>query len=163
MFTKTAKDRVQHKTLLLHSSTALWPESTKKKMRGKPVAGKAILILCMVSFLAGSLFTAQTSTWTHRSSTSNSFNKERHLQFISDKIMTLPRPGCRQNRVRFVSFSERMNNLCVWFWANNSQVLVMCTSIYIYIYLHIEACMQGEDNNSEDIMGEVTKTHQAIQ
>ena len=69
-----------------HSTPFLSPEklgetttkTKKKKMRGKPVPGKAILVLCMVSFLAGLLFT--TRTWTR--SSDNSFNKERHLQFI---------------------------------------------------------------------------------
>lgn len=33
------------------------------KMRGKPVSGRAILVLCLASFLAGSLFTSRTWTW----------------------------------------------------------------------------------------------------
>ncbi|KAJ9676423.1 hypothetical protein PVL29_025106 [Vitis rotundifolia] len=118
-FAKTAKDRVQQqekrnlRAYFPHSNRALWPG---KKMRGKLVPVKAIFILCMASFLAGSLFT--TRTWTHRS---YSCNKDRQLQFIPNKV-ALSRTGCDQNR----------------------------------------KLIQGDDH-SEDIMGEVTKTHQAIQ
>lgn len=36
----------------------------KKKMRGKAVSGKSIFVLCLASFLAGSLFTSRTWTTT---------------------------------------------------------------------------------------------------
>lgn len=41
------------------------PENQLKKMRGKPFSAKAIYVLCIASFLAGSLFTNQ--NWTHPS------------------------------------------------------------------------------------------------
>lgn len=34
-----------------------------KKMRGKPINGKAIFVLCLASFLAGSLFTSRVSIY----------------------------------------------------------------------------------------------------
>ncbi|XWS24675.1 hypothetical protein CRYUN_Cryun27aG0002800 [Craigia yunnanensis] len=44
-------------------------DNEPKKMRGKAVSGKAIFVLCLASFLAGSLFTSR--TWTSHSTTYN--------------------------------------------------------------------------------------------
>ncbi|KAJ7949636.1 Hexosyltransferase [Quillaja saponaria] len=46
-------------------------------MRGKPVSGKSIFVLCFASFFAGSLFTSQ--TWNHP----NSHNKDHQLVSIN--------------------------------------------------------------------------------
>ncbi|XP_043806023.1 probable beta-1,3-galactosyltransferase 8 isoform X2 [Manihot esculenta] len=47
----------------------LWPwqiDNESKKMRGKPISsGKGIIVLCIASFIAGSLFTSR--TWIHTS------------------------------------------------------------------------------------------------
>lgn len=111
-FVKTEKDRVQQpekrnlRAYFPHSNRALWPGKLgEKNMRGKLVPGKAIFILCMASFLAGSLFT--TRTWTHRS---YSCNNDRQLQFIPNKV-ALSRTGCDQNRVTFYRFGKIMNKL----------------------------------------------------
>ncbi|KAB1211003.1 putative beta-1,3-galactosyltransferase 8 [Morella rubra] len=84
-------------------------------MRGKPVSGKTLFVLCLGSFLAGSLFTSQ--TWTQSSQT-----KESQIPNIPNHVSSL------------------------------------------------EAVTQDRDHerklaevNSRDIMGEVSKTHQAIQ
>ena len=47
-------------------------DSETKKMRGKAVSGKTIFVLCLASFLSGSLFTSR--TWTSHSSTSHNKN-----------------------------------------------------------------------------------------
>lgn len=47
-----------------------------KKMRGKAVPGKAIVLLCIASFLAGTLFTSQ--TWS------------RHNSEVKDQVSLIP-------------------------------------------------------------------------
>ncbi|KAJ4952056.1 hypothetical protein NE237_028888 [Protea cynaroides] len=54
-----------------------------KKMRGKPISGKAILALCIVSFLAGSLFAR--GKWNNHGGE----NKEFHLPVVPNRIMKL--------------------------------------------------------------------------
>ncbi|KAA8521121.1 hypothetical protein F0562_011726 [Nyssa sinensis] len=100
----------------------LWqPDSESKKMRVKPVPGKAIFILCIVSFLGGSLFTSR--TWTHPSD-----NKDiHHIQGIPN-----PNPN-HMEKLRTVAHD-----------CDHKRKLV-------------------EGSTSGDIMGEVAKTHQAIQ
>ncbi|XP_059451591.1 probable beta-1,3-galactosyltransferase 8 [Corylus avellana] len=86
-------------------------------MRGKTVSGKAILLLCLASFLAGSLFTSR-QTWNHPSQTKQPQN-----------IPIMP---------NHVNRLESVTRDC-----DHKRKLV--------------------EGTSGDIMGEVTKTHQAIQ
>lgn len=79
-------------------------------MRGKSVPGKIILMLCIASFLAGTLFTRH--TWPY----SNDFHFKNHEQKLS---LTKPQDCDRKRKL--------------------------------------------VEENSRDIMAEVTKTHQAIQ
>ncbi|KAG6719449.1 hypothetical protein I3842_03G006500 [Carya illinoinensis] len=85
-------------------------------MRGKQVSGKTIFVLCLASFLAGSLFTSQ--IWT----TQQSQSKEAQIPNMPNHI----------NRL------EAMTQDCD----------------------HKRKLVEGK---SVDIIGEVTKTHQAIQ
>ncbi|KAM3681498.1 hypothetical protein ACJW31_12G002000 [Castanea mollissima] len=83
------------------------------KMRGKPVSGRAILVLCLASFLAGSLFTSR--TWTRSS--------------IHDHS---------QPQISIIPQLESVTQDCD----------------------HKRKLVEGK---SGEIMGEVAKTHQAIQ
>ncbi|KAF9587156.1 hypothetical protein IFM89_039596 [Coptis chinensis] len=99
---------------LRQSVTTLWPchiEETKK-MRGKHVPGKAVVLLCIASFLAGSIFTSR--TWSH--------SPENGTPVLLNKVEKVVQVGqdCDHKR-------------------------------------------QLVEGKSGDIMGEVTKTHQAIQ
>ncbi|VVA24708.1 PREDICTED: beta-1 [Prunus dulcis] len=98
--------------------------SGRKKiiMRGKQVSGRAMLVLCLASFLAGSLFCASRMTWTTQPSSDP--NKEAH---------------------QFPIISNQLKKL-------EASVKQDCD--------HKRKLVEGK---SEDvIMGEVTKTHQAI-
>ncbi|KAF8412023.1 hypothetical protein HHK36_004583 [Tetracentron sinense] len=122
-FTRAVNERIpqrERKSVagILQSQVTVWPwqfKKEQKKMRGKPVPGKAIIILCVASFLAGSLFTSQ--TWIRPSE-----HKDGQLPII-------------------------MNHL-----AEHSAVKQDCN--------HKRKLVEG---NTGDIMGEVTKTHEAIQ
>ncbi|KAL2893946.1 putative beta-1 3-galactosyltransferase 8 [Bienertia sinuspersici] len=96
------------------------PDVESKKMRGKPVSGKAIVILCIASFLAGTLFTSQ--TW-------NSHNSDikDQVSFISNQAKT--------KKLQTTTLAMNLDH--------NKRMLV-------------------EEKNG-DIIGEVAKTHQAIQ
>uniref|UniRef100_A0A2N9EDM7 Hexosyltransferase n=1 Tax=Fagus sylvatica TaxID=28930 RepID=A0A2N9EDM7_FAGSY len=97
---------------------SVWPwqlDNESRKMRGKPVSGRAILVLCLASFLAGSLFTSR--TWTHLS-----HSKEPQIPIIPHHVN------------RFESVTQDCD--------------------------HKRKLVEGK---SGDIMGEVAKTHQAIQ
>lgn len=59
-----------------------WQLDESRKMRGKPVSGKTLFVLCLGSFLAGSLFTSQ--TWTHSSQT-----KESQIPNIPNHVSSL--------------------------------------------------------------------------
>ncbi|XVE60659.1 hypothetical protein DITRI_Ditri05aG0146100 [Diplodiscus trichospermus] len=93
-----------------------------KKMRGKAVSGKAIFVLCLASFLAGSLFTSR--TWTSHS-TSTSYNKNHPTDHPA-----IPKHG-----------SNKLGEITPDFD-------------------HKRKLAEGK---AEDIMGEVSKTHKAIQ
>ncbi|GLU06660.1 hypothetical protein SLE2022_236670 [Rubroshorea leprosula] len=83
-------------------------------MRGKPVSGKMILVLCLASFLAGSLFTGH--TWTYGGPSPTMTILPTDVTRLAGEIT----PDCNRKR----------------------------------------KLVEGK---SEDIMGEVTRTHQAIQ
>ncbi|KAF3440947.1 hypothetical protein FNV43_RR19233 [Rhamnella rubrinervis] len=85
------------------------------KMRGKPISGKAIIVLCFGCFVVGSLFTSR--TWTQPSSTRNA-----HFPIISNHV----------NRLETVTHD-----------CEHKRKLV-------------------EGKSADDLMGQVTKTHQAI-
>ncbi|XP_015953165.1 probable beta-1,3-galactosyltransferase 8 isoform X2 [Arachis duranensis] len=54
-------------------------------MRGKPASGKAIFVLCIACFLAGTLFTGQ--MWTRPSNTDNNSNNNNN-----NNLLPLPKP-----------------------------------------------------------------------
>lgn len=87
----------------------LWPwqiDNESKKMRGKPISsGKAILVLCIASFIAGSLFTSR--TWIH---TSPSQAKDhQNVPLISHYVNKLQevKRDCDHKRVSFDYFTSR--------------------------------------------------------
>ncbi|XP_057752835.1 probable beta-1,3-galactosyltransferase 8 [Arachis stenosperma] len=55
-------------------------------MRGKPASGKAIFVLCIACFLAGTLFTGQ--MWTRPSNTDNNSNNNNN----NNNLVPLPKP-----------------------------------------------------------------------
>ncbi|XP_022772415.1 probable beta-1,3-galactosyltransferase 8 [Durio zibethinus] len=95
-------------------------DNEPKKMRGKAVSGKAIFVLCLTSFLAGSLFTSR--TWTSHTGTSHNKNHPTGP----------PIPKLASNKLGEVARG----------------------------FDHKRRMAQGK---ADDIMGEVSKTHQAIQ
>ncbi|KAL4389916.1 hypothetical protein AHAS_Ahas03G0092900 [Arachis hypogaea] len=64
----------------------LWARQVvSRKMRGKPASGKAIFVLCIACFLAGTLFTGQ--MWTRPSNTDNNSNNNNN-----NNLVPLPKP-----------------------------------------------------------------------
>lgn len=82
-----------------HLGIRLWPgqlvldKNQNKKMRAKSVSGKIILVLCIASFLAGSLFTRR--NWTHTSE-----NKGGISHHVEEKL-SLVGAECDHKRVSF--------------------------------------------------------------
>ncbi|KMT19945.1 hypothetical protein BVRB_1g009910 [Beta vulgaris subsp. vulgaris] len=90
-------------------------------MRGKAVPGKAIVLLCIASFLAGTLFTSQ--TWS------------RHNSEVKDQVSLIPNYIKTKKPEMTTTTTKNLDH--------NKRKLV-----------------EGKPGN---IMGEVAKTHQAIQ
>lgn len=80
-----------------HLGLRLWPgqlvldKNQNKKMRAKSVSGKVILVLCIASFLAGSLFTNR--TWTRTS------EKKAGISHLVDEKLSLVGADCDHKRV----------------------------------------------------------------
>lgn len=73
-------------------------DNESRKMRGKPVSGKAIFVLCFACFLAGSLFTSR--TWTQPSST-----REAHFPIIPNHVnhrLETVTQDCERKRVSLI-------------------------------------------------------------
>ncbi|XP_021760861.1 probable beta-1,3-galactosyltransferase 8 [Chenopodium quinoa] len=96
------------------------PDTESKKMRGKAVPGKAIVLLCIASFLAGTLFTSQ--TW------------RRHKSEVQEQVALIP-AHVKAKKLQATAMAKNVDH--------NKRILV--------------------EGKSGDIMGEVAKTHQAIQ
>ncbi|WRX30074.1 Glycosyl transferase [Theobroma cacao] len=92
-------------------------DNESKKMRGKAVSGKAIFVLCLASFLAGSLFTSR--TWTAYTSHDKYHPTPPIQKHASNKLGEVARDFDRKRKLA--------------------------------------------EGKAEDIMGEVSKTHKAIQ
>ncbi|XP_021775307.1 probable beta-1,3-galactosyltransferase 8 isoform X2 [Chenopodium quinoa] len=96
------------------------PDIESKKMRGKAVPGKAIVLLCIASFLAGTLFTSQ--TWS------------RHKSEVKEQVALIP-AHVKTKKLQATAMAKNVDH--------NKRILV--------------------EGKPGDIMGEVAKTHQAIQ
>lgn len=62
-------------------------------------SGKAVLVMCIASFIAGSLFTSRT-IWTHSSSSSQLNSKGYNPSYFANKLKT----DCDKKRVSFLAF-----------------------------------------------------------
>lgn len=128
--------------------STLWPWELNKlgnsKMRsGKfPVSGKSILVLCIASFLAGSIFSSR--IWTQPNSEMNNDLVIPSI-FNHEKLRTISRE-CDPKRVSLI-------------WNFKKQVLLSWEILTYDIFF----MQKLAESNSRDIMGEVKKTHQAIQ
>lgn len=73
-------------------------ENKSKKMRGKPVSGKAIIVLCFGCFVVGSLFNKR--TWTQPASST----RDSHFPIIPNHVNRLEAVthDCEHKRVSFV-------------------------------------------------------------
>ncbi|KAM5550174.1 hypothetical protein ABKV19_001227 [Rosa sericea] len=113
-------------------------------MRGKQVSGKAMLILCIASFFAGSLFSTTSRTW---SSTSTSLDGD------DDQ----PNGGREAHPFPIVSKYHIHNHLDETANSKGAAALVTQTNCNDD---HKRKLVEGK--SGDDIMGEVAKTHQAI-
>ncbi|XP_004290269.1 PREDICTED: LOW QUALITY PROTEIN: probable beta-1,3-galactosyltransferase 8 [Fragaria vesca subsp. vesca] len=114
-------------------------------MRGKQVSGKAMLILCVASFFAGSLFSTTSRTWSSSSTT---------LDAGGDQ----PNGGHEAHPFPVVSkYHIHNNHLDEKAKSNGAAALVTQTTCNDD---HKRKLVEG--NSGDDIMGEVAKTHQAI-
>ncbi|KAK4768518.1 hypothetical protein SAY87_003659 [Trapa incisa] len=78
----------------MHKTWQGQPENEPRKMRGKPLSGRIMLVLCIASFFAGSLFSKH--TWSHSSSrnidredllvTSNHLNKDDKTTLVEGNL-----------------------------------------------------------------------------
>jgi hypothetical protein len=89
---------------MVFDTLTVWPwqldKETSRKMRGKTVSGKAILLLCLASFLAGSLFTSRQTWKNHPSQTKQPQNipiMPNHVNWPLDDAVTR---DCDHKRVR---------------------------------------------------------------
>ncbi|GAB4861169.1 Probable beta-1,3-galactosyltransferase 8, variant 3 [Ancistrocladus abbreviatus] len=98
-------------------------DDDSKKMRGKTLPGKAVFVLCVASFLAGTLFTSH--TWGNQQ-TPEQYNR------VSDQVDAVKIPDHIENPETIPAKDVD----------------------------HKRKSAEGE---SRDIMGEVARTHQAIQ
>ncbi|XP_062153928.1 probable beta-1,3-galactosyltransferase 8 [Alnus glutinosa] len=80
---------------MVFDTLTVWPwqldKETSRKMRGKTVSGKAILLLCLASFLAGSLFTSRQTWKNHPSQTKQPQNipiMPNHVNWPLDDAVT---------------------------------------------------------------------------
>ncbi|PRQ22368.1 putative galactosylxylosylprotein 3-beta-galactosyltransferase [Rosa chinensis] len=113
-------------------------------MRGKQVSGKAMLILCIASFFAGSLFSTTSRTW---SSTSTSLDGD------DDQ----PNGGREAHPFPIVSKYHIHNHLDETANSKRAAALVTQTNCNDDHKRKLD-----EGKSGDDIMGEVAKTHQAI-
>lgn len=116
------------------------------KMRsGKlPVSGKTIMLLCLASFLGGTIFASR--KWTQPDSEANT---DLVLPTMSnhDKLSTISRE-CDHKRVNSILKLEN---------------LTFCALMNDFHFIFHIFWQKLAETNSGYIMGEVMKTHQAIQ
>ncbi|KAL6210191.1 hypothetical protein ACLB2K_021128 [Fragaria x ananassa] len=114
-------------------------------MGGKQVSGKAMLILCVASFFAGSLFSTTSRTWSSSSTTLDAGGDQANGGHEAHPFPVVSKYHIHNNHQ-----DEKAKS-------NGAAALVTQTNCNDD---HKRKLIEG--NSGDDIMGEVAKTHQAI-